>query len=132
MTKIRPPTSPIDSNLSAENVTSPQTGDVGSVSEFNRVLQSDGSLGATKDVQSSQSVDSLQTLADELRSGRMNAEQAVEYLLQNTLSSPITNGLKPEQLQLLTNLMRQLLADDPTLSRMTSQLKAVESESEKS
>ncbi len=64
----------------------------------------------------------LGSIADELRSGKLTPEQAVEQLVGKMLASPMAGLLAPEARARLESVVRAQLADDPTLAALVADL----------
>lgn len=64
----------------------------------------------------------IRSIAEDLRAGRIDATQAVERLLERTLSVGPAALLPPARRAELEALLRGLLQDDPTLSAMQRDL----------
>ncbi len=64
----------------------------------------------------------LRGLAEELRTGQVGSEQAVDRLVERALSSGTARGLPPARRAELETLLRTALAEDPTLAAMQGDL----------
>jgi hypothetical protein len=111
MTSIKPPQTGLSGpNPLAENTGTSSTGE----SSFKQALEQAGHTGQTGPVATAGGADPIANLAQQVQGGRMQMDQAVEMLLQQTLERAGTH-LSSAQKAELSTLLREALQSDPTL-----------------
>ncbi len=72
------------------------------------------------------SFDSVQAIADQLRSGKIDTPAAIEKLVENALEDLSIGALPPEERREVEKMLRAALQDDPTLVALTKDLRRQE------
>lgn len=78
--------------------------------------------GRAEGAQQSAAVEPGESVAADLRAGRIDVETAIERLLQQALESPAAAALTPAGKAELEAHLRRALAEDPALLAMTKDL----------
>lgn len=97
----------------------------GSGAAFQEELAKAGTTGATASATpaaSTQRTELLRALADEIRSGHVDPKQAVDRLIERTLTTGPAAALPPARRVELEALLRAALEEDPTLQAMQRDL----------
>lgn len=105
----------------------------GASEEFRAALENAGEADASKAAGASASAGGaapaegsraalLRSLAEDLRAGRIDPQQAVDRLVDRTLSSGAAASLPPARRAELEALLRSTLDEDPTLAAMQRDL----------
>jgi hypothetical protein len=72
------------------------------------------------------SLDSVQAIADQLQTGKIDTPTALERLVENTLEDLSVSALPPEEKLEIEKMLRAALQDDPTLVALTKDLRRQE------
>lgn len=68
------------------------------------------------------STDAISRIADDLRAGRIDSTVAAERVIERALGSEMASVLPPAQRAELEAMLRQAMAEDPTLMALTKEL----------
>ena len=89
--------------------------------ELDKAGATDATRGASTSAASGARADALKALADEVRSGRIDASQAIDRLVERAMGGAAAS-LPPARRAELEAMLRAALEEDPTLAAMQRDL----------
>jgi hypothetical protein len=92
---------------------------------FREVLDELAPVGEVSNAKEA-SLDSVQAIADQLRTGKIDTSTALDRLVENALEDLSVGALPPEEKLELQKMLRVALQDDPTLAALTKDLRRQE------
>lgn len=122
MSSIKPPSGKPSGLPPPTDASSAKSGAAKAPSDaFRTVLDEPGAASAAGSARAAPKTDAV-AIAQELRAGRIDAETAVNKLVEKALARADAVGLPPAKRSDLEALLRDALASDPTLSQLSKDL----------
>ena len=122
MSSIKPPSGKPSGPPPPTDASSAKSGAAKAPSDaFRTALDEPGAASAAGPARSAPKTDAV-AIAQELRAGRIDAETAVDKLVEKALAKADAVGLPPAKRSDLEALLRDALASDPTLSQLSKDL----------
>lgn len=125
---VKPPGTPGTGGVEAPEVAAPNAEqaakgvDRAASEAFASSMQRASELPAKGDVSTTDRAALLRSLAEQIRSGSIDAATAVDRLVQRSMGGAMVSALPAAQRARLEEMLRTLVANDPTLQAMQKDL----------